>query len=57
MTETIGDGDCRSVCPQCETEYRTDEPERARAEARDHKEWHPRHFPFAEDASGARIYG
>lgn len=59
--QVVGEGENWSHCPTCPPEkqvvYRNDDPQRVKAEARDHKEWHPTHFPFARGPEGERIYG
>lgn len=62
--DLIGEGQYYSRCRTCENWedcptilYRTDEKWRAKMEARDHKEWHPQHFPIARGPGGERIYG
>lgn len=59
----VGSGDYYVRCPTCDEkcdevlEYRTDDRDTAKMEARDHREWHPNHRPYARGPNGERIYG
>lgn len=67
--QVVGEGEYWTRCPTCERTgtapdgesppvlYRTGDRYRAKAEARDHREWHPSHRPVARGPDGERVYG
>lgn len=69
--QVVGDPDAEyfARCPTCERAgsapsgdqppviYFTDDRYRAKAETRDHREWHPDHRPIARSRDGERVYG
>lgn len=62
--KVVGDGEYVCRCPTCEAsedfpdiEYRADNAQDVKREARDHREWHSSHRPYARGPDGERIYG
>lgn len=56
--KVLGSGKFWAFCPSCEDAivYRTHDKRRAKQEARDHREWHPDHRPYARGPNGERLY-